>query len=212
MIVGVLFTVRVAWSGLVLLFMICGGAWIAHDRVSGFPAAFRVAGVSLLLGAGTVIVTMTATGVIEPTVRNLLPVGSMIIANAMKTASLAFERFVGELENNREEIEAVLALGVPPTKAVDRYVERGVQASLIPVVDSLKSLGWVWIPGLMSGMVLAGENPIYAAEYQFVIMAMIFAAGGLASLTSSFLIPEYAFTEAEQLRSFDGEESGADLG
>ncbi|MFW5918928.1 MAG: ABC transporter permease [Halanaeroarchaeum sp.] len=192
--------------------MIGGGAWIAHDRAGEFPAAFRVAGVSLLLGAGTVIVTMTATGVIEPTVRNLLPVGSMIVANAMKTASLAFERFVGELENNREEIEAVLALGVPPTKAVDRYVERGVQASLIPVVDSLKSLGWVWIPGLMSGMVLAGENPIYAAEYQFVIMAMIFAAGGLTSLTSSFLIPEYAFTEAEQLRSFDGGESGADLG
>jgi putative ABC transport system permease protein len=51
-----------------------------------------------------------------------------------------------------------------------------VRASLIPRIDSLRSLGIVWIPGLMAGMVLAGSDPVYAAIYQFVVIAMVFAS------------------------------------
>ena len=60
----------------------------------------------------------------------------------------------------------------------------------------------------MAGMILAGENPIYAALYQFVIMAMIFGAGGLTSMTSSLLIGKYVFTDAEQLRRIETDSSG----
>jgi putative ABC transport system permease protein len=74
------------------------------------------------------------------------------------------------------------------------------------VVDALKSLGWVWIPGIMAGMILAGDNPIYAALYQFVIMAMIFAAGGLTSMIGSVLMGRAVVTEAEQLRDVGPEE------
>ncbi|MFO8098868.1 MAG: ABC transporter permease, partial [Salinibacter sp.] len=85
-----------------------------------------------------------------------------------------------------------------------RHLRTSVQASLIPVVDSLKSLGWVWIPGVMAGMILGGENPVYAALYQFVIMAMIFAAGGLTSMLTSLLMSRRVMTEAEQLRRVEG--------
>ena len=74
------------------------------------------------------------------------------------------------------------------------------EASLIPAIDSLRSLGIVWIPGLMAGMLLSGSRPIYAAIYQFVVLAMIFAASGLTSLVSTLLIRSQAFTDAEQLR------------
>lgn len=72
-------------------------------------------------------------------------------------------------------------------------------SSLIPAIDSLRSLGIVWIPGLMAGMLLSGSRPIYAAIYQFVVLAMIFAASGLTSLISTLLIRTQAFTSAEQL-------------
>lgn len=208
--IGILFSVPVAWSGGVLLAMIGIAAWISKDRGEGVPGVLRVSLVAILFGAGLVIVAMVAAGAIEPTVRNLIPVGGMIIANAMKTNSLALDRFGGEIRSNRAEIEAVLALGVPPGKVVSEYVTTSVRASLIPMVDSLKSLGLVYIPGMMSGMILAGANPIYAAEYQFVIMAMLFAAGGLTSMASTFLVGEYAFTEAEQLKPFEeaGESGG----
>jgi putative ABC transport system permease protein len=207
-VIGVLFSVSLVWSGLVLVAMIGIAAWISKDRGAGVPAVFRVSLIGVAFGAGIVIVTMIAAGAIETTVQNVIPVGGMIIANAMKTNSLALDRFKGEVESNRREIEAVLALGVPPRKVISDYVTTSVRASLIPMVDSLKSLGVVYIPGMMSGMILAGANPIYAAEYQFVIMAMLFAAGGLTSMASIMLVGQYAFTDAEQLKLF--EESAAE--
>jgi putative ABC transport system permease protein len=79
------------------------------------------------------------------------------------------------------------------------YVQASFEASLIPAIDSLRSLGIVWIPGLMAGMLLSGSRPVYAAIYQFVVLAMILAASGLTSLVSTLLIRTHAFTTADQL-------------
>ncbi|MFB6130509.1 MAG: ABC transporter permease [Salinigranum sp.] len=199
-VVGLLFTVPLPATVLVLAAMMVGGALIARNRAEGFPSAFRVSLAGVVVGPGLVIAAMIAGGVVAPTVRNLVPVGSMIIANGMKTSSLALERFTGEIEDNRARIEGLLSLGVPAGRAVDRPLRRGVQSSLVPVVDSLRSLGFVWIPGLMAGMVLGGSNPVYAAEYQFAVVAMIFAASALSSLVCGYLVRSYAFTDADQLR------------
>jgi putative ABC transport system permease protein len=201
--IGALFAVPLAYSGVVLAAMVGYAAWESRRRGEGVPDAFRVSLLSLSLGAGVVIVTMVAAGAIERTVRNLVPVGGMIVANAMKTNSLALDRFKGEVEGTRAEIEAVLALGVPPERAIEETLTRSVRASLIPVVDAMRTLGLVYIPGMMAGMILGGANPVYAAEYQFVIMGMIFAAGGLTSMTASHLLARAAFTDAAQLRAFD---------
>ena len=208
--IGVLLSVHYFWSWLILLGMVGGATWISKNRGDGLPAVTRVSFLSISFGAGTVIVAMTLTGAIESTVRDLVPVGSMVIANAMKINSLALDRVRGEVLSNRDEIEAGLALGAPPSAVVTRHIQTGVRAALIPTIDSLKSLGWVWIPGIMTGMILSGENPLYAALYQFVIMAMIFAAGGLTSMSSSLLVAEHLFTDAEQLERLQPKDSTTD--
>ena len=200
LVIGVLLTVPVAWSTLILLGMVGGATWISRQRGEGLPGVTQVSFLAITVGAGLVIVTMTWARAIEPTVRSLVPVGSLVIANAMKINSLALDRLKDELQDKRDEIEVGLALGGPPSAVLARHLRTSVQASLIPVVDSLKSLGWVWIPGVMAGMILGGENPVYAALYQFVIMAMIFAAGGLTSMLTSLLMGRRVITEAEQLR------------
>jgi len=48
-------------------------------------------------------------------------------------------------------------------------------------------------------MLLSGARPVYAAVYQFVVLAMIFAASGLTSLTSTVLIRGRIFSPAQQL-------------
>ena len=200
LVIGALLTVPVGWSALILLGMIGGATWISQQRGAGLPGVTRVSALAIGVGAGTVIVTMTWAGAIEATVRSLVPVGSLVIANAMKINGLALDRFREEVTSKRDVIEVGLSLGGPPEAVMADRVRDSVRASLIPVVDSLKSLGWVWIPGIMAGMILAGENPIYAALYQFVIMAMIFAAGGLTSLLSTTLLRREVITDAEQLR------------
>lgn len=200
LVIGVLLTVPLAWSTVILLGMIGGATWISKQRGAGLPHVTRISFLSIGVGAGLTIALMTAAGAIEATVRSLVPVGSMVIANAMKINSLALDRFKEEVTTNRGIIEMGLALGGAPERVLASHLRDSVRASLIPVIDSLKSLGWVWIPGIMAGMILAGDNPIYAALYQFVIMAMIFAAGGLTSMISSVLMGRAVITDAEQLR------------
>ncbi len=74
-----------------------------------------------------------------------------------------------------------------------------MSASLIPSVNSMRSLGIVWIPGLMAGMLLTGSDPVYAAIYQFVVMAMIHAASGRAAFGTISIVRRRVFSRAEQL-------------
>lgn len=188
------------WTGgFLLVAMIMAAGAISATRARGIPASFRVSTYSIACGAGSVIAVMTWLGVIDTPITALIPVGSMLIANAMNTNGLALNRFRSEVLAHRGEIETALALGADPEQSVYPYVQSSFEASLIPAIDSLRSLGIVWIPGLMAGMLLSGARPLYAAVYQFVVLAMIFAASGLTSLVSTMLIRTHAFTAAEQL-------------
>jgi putative ABC transport system permease protein len=185
-------------------FLILGGmtaaaAAIAARRARGLKGAFRVSLAGIAAGSAAVIGPMAALGVIDLALTSLVPVGSMLIANAMNSNALALERFRSEVESHVGQVEAGLALGGDPVQVVLPYTRAAVHASLIPRIDTLRSLGIVWIPGLMAGMILAGADPIYAAIYQFAVIAMIFASSGITSLVSTLLIRGYAFNEAEQL-------------
>lgn len=70
---------------------------------------------------------------------------------------------------------------------------------MIPSINNLRSLGIVWIPGIMAGMILAGTDPVQAAVYQFVVISMIFAAAAATSMVCTLLVRSHVFTVAEQL-------------
>src|SRR5437763_761858 len=147
----------------------------------------------------SLIALMTWLGVIDTAVTSLIPVGSMLVANAMNTNGLALNRFRADVLAHVGEIEAALALGADPGGSVAPYVQASFEASLIPAIDSLRSLGIVWIPGLLAGVLLSGARPVYAAIYQFVVLAMIFAASGLTSLVSTIMVRGNLFSAADQL-------------
>src|SRR5581483_5247389 len=168
------------WTSVFLLVVmtLAAGATSAR-RAKHIPGAFRVSAWSIAMGAGSVIALMTWLGVIDTSITALVPVGSMLIANSMNTNGLALNRFRADVVAHVGEIETALALGAEAKTSVAPYVQASFEASLIPAIDSLRSLGIVWIPGLMAGMLLSGARPVYAAIYQFVVLAMIFAASGL---------------------------------
>jgi putative ABC transport system permease protein len=185
-------------SGIMLAGMMFAAATTSSRRTK-VPGAFRVSLQAISAGAGSVIAVMTLARVIDSAITSVIPVGSMLVANAMNTNSLALNRFKADVQSHVGQIESALALGTVAEQTVMPYVEASFRASLIPAVDSLRSLGIVWIPGLMAGMVLSGAPPLYSAIYQFVVLAMIFAASALTSLISTTLIRKHAFSSAEQL-------------
>jgi putative ABC transport system permease protein len=189
-----------SWTGVLLLvaMIVAAGATSAR-RAKDVPEAFKVSTWAIACGAGSVIAWMTFLGVIDTPVTVLVPVGSMLIANAMNTNGLALNRFRSDVLAHVGEIETALSLGADGKTSVAPYVQVSFEASLIPAIDSLRSLGIVWIPGLMAGMLLSGARPVYAAIYQFVVLVMIFAASGLTSLVSTLLIRTRVMTPADQL-------------
>lgn len=189
-----------SWTSVFLLIaMIVAAGATSARRAKGMPQAFQVSTWAIGCGAGSVIALMTLLGVIDTPITVLVPVGSMLIANAMNTNGLALNRFRADVLAHVGEIETALALGADGKSSVTPYVHGSFEASLIPAIDSLRSLGIVWIPGLMAGMLLSGARPVYAAIYQFVVLAMIFAASGLTSLVSTLLIRTRVMSAAEQL-------------
>jgi putative ABC transport system permease protein len=186
-------------SALALAGMMLAAASIVRKRAARIPRSYTLALASIFLGAGTVLAIMAALGVIPLKVTMLVPVGSMVIATTMNMQSIFLERLRGEVASHVGEIESALALGATPDVALGTYLRAAYRASLIPSLDNVKSLGIVWIPGIMAGMVLSGASPVYAALYQFVVLTTIISAAALTGLVSSYLVTRRVFSAEQQL-------------
>jgi len=186
-------------GAMILLLMTIAAAVTAARRAKDIHGSMLLSFWSIAAGSGVVIAAMLGTGTLNTSITMLVPVGSMIIANAMNACAQAAERFRADVTANVGQVEAGLALGADPAVTVAPYVQNAVYASLLPRLDMMKSLGLVWIPGVMAGMMVSGANPIYAGIYQFIIVAMILAASGIAGLVMTLLMRAHAFSPAAQL-------------
>jgi putative ABC transport system permease protein len=184
---------------LILLGMTTAAAVTSVRRLKGMRNALMMCFWSIAAGAGTVIAVMLVTGSLRPDISMLVPVGSMIIANAMNACAQAVERFRAEILAHVGQVEAGLSLGAEPKLTVAPYLQAAVYASLLPRLDMMNSLGLVWIPGVMAGMVVSGASPVYAGIYQFIIVAMILAASGITALVATILMRSSVFSSAAQL-------------
>jgi putative ABC transport system permease protein len=186
-------------GALILFMMTIAAAFTASRRLKGVDGALLLCFWSIAAGAGAIIAAMLATASLRPEISMLVPVGSMIIANAMNSCAQAIERFRAEILSHVGQIEAKLSLGAEPRVSVAPCLRSAVYASLLPRFDMMKSLGLVWIPGVMAGMVVSGTSPVYAGIYQFIIVAMILAASGITGLVATLLVQSRVFSPAAQL-------------
>jgi putative ABC transport system permease protein len=199
MVLAVLLHGSLLIGSLILLMMTVAAAFTAARRLQQMEGALLLCFSAIAAGAGTVIAAMLATRSLRADIAILVPVGSMIIANAMNACAQAAERLRAEIVAHVGQIEAGLTLGAEPAVTVAPYLQSAVYASLLPRLDMLKSLGLVWIPGVMAGMMVSGASPVYAAIYQFVVVAMILAASGITGLVATVLMRSRVFTSAAQL-------------
>ena len=113
---------------------------------------------------------VVALGVFEPEPRFLVPVGGMVVGNAMTAAAVALNRLGDDMRASAPRIEATLALGATATQAALPVVRRSLRSGMIPLVDSTKTTGLIFFPGTMVGMLLAGADPVDAVRLQLVLL------------------------------------------
>lgn len=177
------------------------GARVKHRM----PKFYRVVGTSIFIGCGGVTFFFCSLVVgyapwYDP--RYLIPLAGMIIGNSMNGASLAAERLSAEIRERREEIETAISLGANPRQASETAVRTAFRAALIPTMNTMAATGIVSLPGMMTGQILSGTEPIVAVRYQIAIMCAITGAVAVTSFLILLQGYRHYFTEAHQLKEY----------
>ena len=131
--------------------------------------------------------------------RYVLPIAGMVLGNAMNGIALAQERLFEGLRARRGEVMLRLSLGATSWEAALPVLQGAFRAGMIPTLNSMATVGIVFIPGMMTGQVLAGIDPAVAAGYQIVVMLMLSAATALGITVSLSLAYRHAFDERQRL-------------
>jgi putative ABC transport system permease protein len=183
-----------------LTVMVVFGAFTARRRAKRVPNAIWPLLAALGAAGATTLVLVVALGVFEPTPRYLVPVGGMVIGNAMTSAAVALNRLGDEMTDRAREIEATLALGATATVAAAPSLRRSLRSGTISVIDQTKTTGLIFFPGTMVGMLLAGADPTDAVRLQMILLWVLLGAVALSALIATTLAYRNFFTAAHQLR------------
>ncbi|HET9581336.1 MAG TPA: iron export ABC transporter permease subunit FetB [Gemmatimonadota bacterium] len=127
-----------------------------------------------------------------------IPLLGMILGNTLNGISLGLDRLTQELEIRRDLVEAFLALGATRWEAAQDPVRRSVRTGMIPIINSMMVVGIVSIPGMMTGQLLAGVDPLDAVEYQIVIMFLIASGTAIGTVGVVLLGYRRLFNERHQ--------------
>lgn len=135
--------------------------------------------------------------------RYFIPISGMLIGNSMTGISLGVQRLITGIENNKDEIEAALMLGVTPKRATKKIVNKAFSSAILPTINAMMGMGIVFLPGMMTGQILSGEAPLSAIRYQIAIMMGISGSVSLTIVIFIYLGYKTFFNERAQLNSED---------
>lgn len=168
-----------AWTVLLAAIMIAMAGYEVMSRQER-----RISGIgSYGLGAGTLLFigtlgTLFAVGAVirpEPLFapRYVLPILGMVLGNAMTGVALALDTLTVNAHRERVAIEARLALGAPRFEALSDVTRRALKTGMMPIINAMAASGIVSLPGMMTGQILAGVDPVEATKYQILIMFLL---------------------------------------
>ncbi len=191
------------WALLMVLAMVAFATVTSARRARSLPGSWWIMAVAIGLASALSLGLMLALGIIDATARYLVPIAGMVVGNSMTVASVTAVRLIEDTRDQRPRIEAALALGATPRQAAEGIIRRSVRLAMVPVIDSTRTMGIVFLPGAMTGMILAGADPLEAVKLQVVIMYMLAAATALSAVAAALLAPRRLFTRYQQLRRLE---------
>ena len=184
---------------LILLIMIAVATW----NVSRRNKSLR--GIGIRIGAALFTTEVITVGlllilkIIPFSSQYIIPISGMTIGNAMVVSSLYLNQMSREITSNRGEVETLLALGAAARQAVHPLLKRATKSSMIPTIDGMKTVGLVQLPGMMTGMIIAGASPLDAVRYQILIVFAFASSAALTSIMLSLLTYRLWFTKQDSL-------------
>lgn len=187
------------FTTLLLLFMSFNAAYNAAKRGKGIRNGLSISFISIAVGTIATLAILVFSGAIKYEPYQIIPVSGMIISNAMVALGLCYRQLNSDFKNKREEVETKLSLGADILPSSIEIIRNSIKTGMLPTIDSAKTLGIVSLPGMMTGLILAGTSPVEAIKYQIMVTFMLLSTTSIASFIACFLSYKGFFNERKQL-------------
>jgi putative ABC transport system permease protein len=180
--------------------MLVYAAWITTRRAPEVRGLFGLALAALTAALAVSLAVVFGLGVFHLTSRTLVPTAGLIVGNALTSTVVVARRTVDDLRDKRPEVEARLALGLPAEQAARPHVRSALRTALSPQIERTRAVGLVALPGAMTGLLLAGVDPIVAVAVQAVVMYLVLGSAAVVGAVLALGLIPRLFTPDHRLR------------
>lgn len=187
------------WSWLWVGAMILYAGDVARRRARTVPGMLPLAIAGFSSAAVVSLGVIFGLDVLPLEGRTLVPVAGMMVGNSMTATVVAAQRLVDELRDKRDEVEARLALGQPSGQAANPYLRAALRSAVSPQIETTKATGLVFLPGAMTGLILAGVSPTQAVLVQAVVMFLVLGSAATSTVVIGLGLVRRLFTSDHRL-------------
>ena len=188
--------------GLAALMTVVAGVSAVKRIDHRYPSIYRNAIFSVWTSAW-IVTSITVLLIVRPqpwhSPQVLIPLLGMVLGNSLTGISLGLDRFLSEIRSRQGEIETMLALGATRWESCRNVFSESTRTAMIPILNTMSVAGIVSIPGMMTGQLLAGAEPVEAVKYQIMIMFVIAGAIGIGVILSLLLTYRQVTNEDHQI-------------
>ncbi|MFN8648738.1 ABC transporter permease [Streptococcus sp.] len=177
----------------------------ADKRNPNHKKRFHQSFLAIFLATGLTLTVLILSGAIQFLPSQIIPITGMIASNSMVAIGLCYREMNSLFRDQRQQVLEKLALGAPVKLASASIVRQSIRTAMQPTIDSAKTVGLVSLPGMMSGLIFAGVNPIFAIKYQIMVMFMLLSATSLGAVIAAYFAYRTYFNNRAQL-DFEEEE------
>jgi len=185
---------------LLVLIMLINAAVNTKKRGEGIKDVVKISFVSMLIGTSVTMAVLVLSGALKFVPNEIIPIAGMVVSNAMVAIGLSYRNLNNSFKNRSEEVEVKLSLGADIKEAASGILRESIKIAIIPTIDSAKTLGIVSLPGMMTGLILAGASPLMAIKFQIMVTFMIISSSSIATMMATYLCYRDFFNKRKQLK------------
>lgn len=195
-----IFDLNNGWLTVLMVLFICVNASLnARKRSSNIENALVISFIAITVSTTSTLAILVLSGSIEFMPMQVIPISGMIAGNAMVAVGLCYSNLNQRFADNRQKILEMLSLGASVKLASAKLIRDSIRAAMIPTVDAAKTVGLVSLPGMMSGLIFAGIDPVKAIKYQIMVTFMLLGTASLSTIIAGYLAYRRFFNARAQL-------------
>ncbi|WP_342630396.1 ABC transporter permease [Lactococcus lactis] len=184
---------------IITLLIIVNASIQANKRNPNRHKQFIHSFVAIFLSTSITLLILILSGAIKFIPSQVIPISGMIASNSMVAIGLCYNNMNIQFIDQRQQVLEKLALGASIKLASLSILQQSIRTGIQPTIDSAKTVGLVSLPGMMSGLIFAGVDPVHAIKYQIMVMFMLLSATSIGTVIAGYFSYKNYYNNHSQL-------------